>query len=1552
MKNNVALRYLESLDSVDSSPRYPLQPTSKYNSSPIKSRKSNGGDLDELESELNANISPLKGRGEGANTLSPIRFDSPSATISSFKRKNVDSSPSSGSADSNIDNGKPMWMRNLGSKTTTNANRLSPLKKEIGKPSDSNSIVQSPSASSTGYEYLCRIQALKNWLEIILQEEITQSPAELINYIRNGIHLAKLSNLILPNTRKVFTQDSKLQFKHTENINRFFQLLDYMNVPDLFRFELTDLYDAKNVPKVWFCIHALSYTIGKSDSTLPSVENLVGRCDFSEEDVKLAQRSLVGSGLPNFADVDNEGSSSYLDVVMSPVRPLPESPKRYQSPKYESPKFESPPRFQIERETVKEPEPQATPEPEQAISELDNPFIESRYVPEPIQQGPVSDSHANIIKLQALARGCNFRYSMFVDRIMLRSFDEELTHFVSIIRGNLSRSKTVHEHRTELLFFKKEIIHLQSSARKTLLKRKLVNLELYGKPLLELQSVIRAGSIRSKIRSQLFDLQEQKQSSIIPFQSILRTSLIHPRTMKLMEVNNDPFMLGKFVEFQTCCRSFIFKRFQITNSIKNSKTINTMIRFQSVIRQKFIKNQLKETRLKLYKSLTTVHELQSIGRGAIARTKLCNSVLITLIDEDYTFNELFAKVRGNRVRNEVYQKKQVIHHLSSPVFIPIQSIFRGILVRFSKEVQMEDLYQDIDSFIQLQSIIRGASSRNRIRTTYEYYHRNIDAVIKAQAIIKSKYAQAAYKGLLNMKSPPLSVIKKFAYLLTDNDIDYQEEMTLTELKDQIIDLAKNNEEIEQQIENLDIKLSLLDRNKISVDEFVKHKNKYKVSSRIGGIDEASVNDKTLEKSSRERLELYQKLFYLIQTNPQYLVRCSSAASEALGGNDTVANLVSCLYPLKDSSIDHHSREEYFLVKLTLAHMQADMNKSKAISDITKQPKTHWIEYFLKLNNYTFQRQNLKQIMGKITTDILDDDYIDFESNPSEIYRKFAEKRDGRLKEVPPPQVTIKDPEVSAKFVENLMSLREFTTESLDIISRAIHRIPLHVKIVCRQVYDLSKLNFPEKSEQQHLAVAGVVFAKHYLGIILSHPENFGLLHQGTGFSATTILRSRENLKHLNRCILQAFSLKPFNDNFLKPLNEHLTTCFDSTATTIRQIIDVGELDNAYDMNQYDDVVSHDRPQLTVKVHDMIKIAKLIKDNIGVAGPEQDDPLHILLDKIENLTESSTKDLIALAELGHVTLSLNPTTQEDSIQDSKSKILFSQAKRSLLYIIRIQDGPGLLELLISGISPKHEDAFKQIVSSEKSANSMADQSKRPYYKTSLGDLTQISYRDLKRMALEIILKLESEGKLTRKNSYQDLLNEIAIDIKTKHQQRLSRKQQMEIAFESQRKLSHKSSFLRKQLQDYNRHVEHILEQLQSKPKDKKKFLSILPVFSKQYFYQRELRKTNRLPKFGSYKYSSKKLLDQGIIKDYHSGKSLSSSSKLDFMFSCNEVGKFTIEAASGSVSIPGAVNMVTLDQLLNLQYEGMATLDLFDGMVSFDAQALMAFIFRKFYHADT
>lgn len=1549
----------------------------------------------------------------------------------------------------------------LGSTITRNT-RLEPRtpSPQKQKQSSPRNYLASPgsatSRDSPGYEYLCRILAIKNWMEPIIQEEINQDPVELISYIRNGIHLAKLSKAVLGTTKKIFTNDSRLQFQHTDNINQFFYLLKRKNVPDLFRFELTDLYDAKNVPKVWFCLHALSYILAKTNPGYGYIEDLVDQVDFTEDEIRAANRALVGCSLPNFTSVDT--GDTYEEeppVVPKPVFQFPKTPANPTHSTIEDDHQHLPGRDVAISSKQYSERPKPTMVDKCVETELENPFHLSRsrtidksvdasfsdllrsstskkverdvqtspirpkyqdvatspiknnrssvtnryekylqetnqteesnadtsrdsinrnassrikdhhkaiynsldYTYNPLYTPEIDDHIDNIIKVQALAKGASFRYKMFIDRILLKSYEEEFTVFCSVIRGNASRRRTIDCKRDDLIVFEDEIIQLQAIARRKLFNSKSkVDFSDSEKAIVLLQAIIRGRIERLRVENTKNDI-VLATSNVIEFQTVIRRNKIHSKSSVILD--NIDYIEDSVLSLQSVARRILYQRQTNNSIISGLANSGGIVQLQSLIRGNKTRIECFRVLRGMFRASTMIADLQSIARGGIARTKLCNNVLITLMGQDDRMNELFAKVRGNAIRRRFNWQKQVLYFYEEEQILPLQSKFRGILSRFKKEIILDDIYTEIGSVIDLQSRIRGFKIRREIVSMFNYYTMNLDKVIRAQAMIKSKFTQRAYKSLLNMKNPPLSVIQRFASLLTDNDIDYQEEMELSNLKDCIIEKSKSNEELESQIENLDIKLSLLDKNKITVEDFIQHNNKFKLYKPSANHAAHIKNLEKLNKSSRERIELYQSMFYFLQTKPSYFIRLYKTLSvESKGSNfcKSLQNLIISLFPIKNSSIDNHSREEFFYVKFIFALMRTDIQKnSRNISDLTKAQSSFWVEFFLQINNHTYQRTHLKSFMGKIVTLLIETDEVSFESDPTVINDGIADREikvhgySDRPKGMTP-QTAIKDPEVSAAFVENLLSLREYATSVLEVLQASLNKVPIHVRLIAREAFKLSQLQFPEKSEQQHLSVAGVIFIKHYISTILQYPENFGYLAKDPFNPELFNTKAKANLKHLSRVLLQVFSMKPFSDNFLKPLNDYITSSIDITRNFISQLIEVKDIEYEYELNDYDDIITHERPKLMMKVSEMIQIEKIVGQNIDIMAPSADDQLYNVISKLDELVNSAD-DLVSLTELGTITLNLNPTTKEDSLADSKVKSLFTQAKRCILYIIRIQDGDGLLELLISRIKESHEDKFRKIVASERkeSESSRHHEKRRPYYRTSLGDLSTLTYRELKKMALEIILQLEGMGQLTRENSFQELLNQIAVDIKTKDDQRITRKSQLDIATKTNNKLLEKEKFLSRQLNDYNKHIEGILAQLQLRPKDKKIF-NIIPVFSKQYFYHRELKKNNRLPKFGSYIYSVKKLMDQKILLDFGGliTQKFSSSSKIDFMFSCHEVGIFVIEAAAGSVTVPGAYNTISLDQLLNYQYENKQKLELFSGMVTFDAQNLTSFIFKRFY----
>lgn len=126
------------------------------------------------------------------------------------------------------------------------------------------------------------------------------------------------------------------------------------------------------------------------------------------------------------------------------------------------------------------------------------------------------------------------------------------------------------------------------------------------------------------------------------------------------------------------------------------------------------------------------------------------------------------------------------------------------------------------------------------------------------------------------------------------------------------------------------------------------------------------------------------------------------------------------------------------------------------------------------------------------------------------------------------------------------------------------------------------------------------------------------------------------------------------------------------------------------------------------------------------------------------------------------------------------------------------------------------------------------------------------------------------------------------------------------------LNEKAQYLESQLQSYNDYIEQAMVTLQTK-KGKKK--AILP-FTRQYFHMRELQRSGRVPKFGSYKYTARGLADKGVLVKLD-GFPEKRWDRVNFTISSDEVGVFFVEASNGSMMIPGASAQVLLDDLLQV-----------------------------------
>ncbi|ANB15883.1 Iqg1p [Sugiyamaella lignohabitans] len=1341
-------------------------------------------------------------------------------------------------------------------------------------------------------------------------------------------------------------------------------------MPELFTFELTDLYDKKNIPKVIYCIHALSFILS-AENLAPAIGNLVGKLEFTDDELYHTQKGLDASGvnLPNFA-----GMNRHFEQQQPP---------------------------QLSEEEQMAVDFQKCEGDIILLQALCRGALGRKY------QHLLKSCVHDIVQLQAAGRGSLFRYEHNADRYILERSEDKIASLQSCVRASNVRRRLAQQQNQQL---KHHILwsKLQAGARGALLRADLremqYDLKFLALPdILALQSVIRGTNLRrrlsqisesfttksqsvsliqAKIRGNLLrskkeglrQVLESEVDSVIGFQSLIRAlpiqrttrerlsnlrsngttndikvlqSVIRARKVR-QQLNQDETILEKesdiIVGLQSLIRSAKVRgKFEAQKChIYDSEVV--IARLQSVIRGDLVRKKVDFVKSQTLKCMSEIIELQSIARGSLLRSKVCH-IRNILNEEETSVLSLQSIARGNLLRTDVYELHyQLDFHLSA--ITNLQSIFRGVVTRFAYTLMLEEFEEEEENIILLQARLRGYLVRKDYADRMEFFRKNLDKVIKIQSFVRAKRQGDAYKSLITGQNPPLSTVKSFVHLLADSDLDFEQEIILEQNRKRVIDEVRNNEMLEQFITQLDVKIALLLKNKITIDELVRHRNKG-VKARLSVNSTNDMFDlKALNKTSRRRLELYQGFFYIIQTQPQYLARLFRKVRDRVLVEKEIKDVEGLVMNLYGYA--QKSREEYFLLQLIGRSIQEEVENAENVKSFLRGNYIWW-KLVAALNRGTKTRKSLRDVLGNAVAKVVDAEDLDLESDPLAIYRTSINNEElatGRLSYRSPNipvDEAIQDPETRSVFINNLQNLRELSTIFLNDIEEHIDDISYHIRYLAKVIYDISKRQFGdvsgsmrESSKDRLLAVVGYVLFNQYLIPAIVASDSYGIV--GNALSA----QQTKNLNDVAKILSQIASLRPFSkdDVYLQPLNDHVKSCISRMKEFFKKVIYVQDLEQEFNTNIFDDLTSHQKPKLYLKTADIFSIHSLICQELDVVAPNEDDSLRDVIRQLGSLPNDAS-EILNIARFTEVKLDLNPSFCRVEDPEAEITSLFVATKRCMLYVLRVQTGANLLEILLSPVMMEHEEKYQAILKEE-----MVERGKRniAYSENALGDLSKLTYRELKLLTLEKVIELESFGRISREDNYQGILNSIALDIKSKRNRQISREKEMEGMKQTLTHLSEKEAYLQTQLKTYNNYIEQAMSTLQTK-KGKRKPL-VLP-FTKQYFHIRDLQRNGRVPKFGSYKYTASNLFEKGVLVELN-GYSEKQYNQVTFTFSSDEVGVFNIEAAYGLIVLPGASSALTLDELLGQQYNNMQYISLFDDMVKMNTNLTLHFIFKKFY----
>ncbi|CAI2167555.1 2722_t:CDS:10 [Funneliformis geosporum] len=1017
------------------------------------------------------------------------------------------------------------------------------------------------------YEYLCHIGEAKEWIEACIAEE-TDPIVLLEESLRNGILLAKLAKSFEPSVvRKIF-MSPKLQFRHSDNINFFFLAIRKVGLPNIFWFELTDLYEKKNIPKVIYCIHALSHLLSRRGLT-PRIRNLVGKLEFTDEQIHMTQRGLAASGIvmPSFANVG---------IALA--------------------------------------------------AELNEPIFETGQLQEP--QEPQ-------------------------------------------------------------------------------------------------------------------ETEEERQA-------------------RYWEDNK-----------------------------------NVLIKCQSYVRTHLARKQLLDRR--------------------------------------------------------------ALYQYSMPFIIALQSQCRGWLVRREWNQRLEEL-ENLERWLRkLQNLCRGTLARQRFKDRRDHFQKNIDKVIKIQSLYRAKHAGDAYRSLTMGSNPPVGTIKNFIHLLNDSDFDFEEEIELERLRQAVIQRIRENNQSEDLLNQLDIKIALLVKNRITLDEVIAVANSKKRNRRLSQLNSSSgpFSLKSLDKGSRRRLELYQQLFYILQTQPIYLARLFFILNK-LGFPEKTKRLVEGVV-LTLFGYAQNAREEYLLLKLFQKSMMEELENIDSLQEFLRG-NFMFVKLVVHYNRGAKERKFLRDLLGPLVKQVIEDEYMDLESDPLIIYKALInaeESKTGQLSKRPidiTQQEALNDPETRTVFIHHLQRLRKETDTFLTTIANNLEKVPYGIRYIARELKNSLMAKFSNESEDNVIKVVGHLIYYRYLNPAIVAPEGFDVIE-----TIVTPMQ-RKNLAEISKMLNQISVGKLFTEEnmYLQPLNEYVQYASDKFSKFFKAVTEIDDAETYFGIDEFDDLTRTNKPIIYISPYEVFSMHELLLQRLDSISSQSNDLIRQILHDLGDappINEHDNSD----TNTKEIALTLASRLSLDAMKepDSEIKHLFVETKRYILSIMKVQNGKNLLDILIKPVTLQDEQVYQEICK--------MDQEKH-----------------LKKLTLQNILKLENEKKVTKQNNYQDFLNSIAVDIRNKHRRRVQRQKELRQLRQTLVNLDEKRTHLDEQIKTYNDHIDVCMQQLSTK-KGKKSRL-VLP-FTRQYFHLRELQRSGRVPQFGTFKYTAQRLHEKGVLLSI---TGYSTFDKISFTISSDEV----------------------------------------------------------------
>lgn len=909
---------------------------------------------------------------------------------------------------------------------------------------------------------------------------------------------------------------------------------------------------------------------------------------------------------------------------------------------------------------------------------------------------------------------------------------------------------------------------------------------------------------------------------------------------------------------------------------------------------------------------------------------------------------LQACARGYLAR-KAYSERLNYLHKQEPSTIRLQSSWKGYKQRKSYKGRLRVLQDNVATITKIQSFVRMWKARRAYRTRCQYFKDHTPEIIKIQAYLRANKAKDDYKTLINAGEPPLNVVRKFVHLLDQSDLDFQEELEVTRLREEVVTKIRSNQQLEKDLNLMDIKIGLLVKNRITLQDVISHskkmdkKNKGQAMEVISGDKQGL---KSLSKEKRKKLEAYQHLFYLLQTNPAYLAKLIFQMPQ----NKSTKFMDTVIFTLYNYA--SNQREEYLLLKLFKTALEEEIkSKVDQVQEIVTGNPTV-IKMVVTFNRGTRGQNALRQLLAPVVKEIMENKTLAINTNPVEVYKAWVnqmEMQTGEASKLPydvTAEQALSHEEVKSKLESSMNNLQLVTDKVLTSICTSLDAIPYGMRYIAKVLKNSLHEKFPDSTEDELLKIVGNLLYYRYMNPAIVAPDGFDIIDMTAGGQLHP--DQRRNLGSVAKVLQHAASNKLFEGENaqLSSMNNFLSQTYQKFRKFFQEACDVPEPEEKFNIDEYSDMVTLSKPVIYISIEEIINTHSLLLEHQEAISPDHNDLLHELLEGLGSVPDVETligegavdpndpnkENVLSQLAKTEVSLALTSKVELREGDDTDMKSLMIKTKWLIVDVIRAQPGETLSTILETPATSQQEANYLKVVEMRALQDAkVPDKMKHNQLDVEDG---QLPLEQKKRKIQRNLRTLEQAGLVSVTNKYQELINDIAKDIRNQRRYRQHRKAELVKIQQTLSALNSKSKFYEEQNNYYNTYIKTCLDNLTRKNARRSIKLD-----------GKGEEKGNKKMKQSTLRYTAARLHEKGVLLEIDGLQSNQLKNVLFDITPSEEVGDFEVKAKFMGMEVEKV--QLHFQDLLELQYEGVAVMKIFE-KAKVNVNLLVFLLNKKFY----